>query len=81
MKNKDKSKDFGKIFITNTAENKSRTENNVIKIDPENCTNWKYSDRNHFELGDLNVLGNDIKKNGQIQPIVVRKKIKTHMKL
>lgn len=69
-------KDFGKIFITNTSEtlkNKIKNKKSILKLNPENCINWKYSDRNEFELGNIQELADDIKRNGQIQPILVRK--------
>ena len=45
----------------------------IIDIDPATCKNWFYSDRNDFELGDIDDLAEDIKNNGQIQPAIVRK--------
>jgi ParB family chromosome partitioning protein len=44
----------------------------IIKIDPRTCTRWKYADRNSFEFGDINLLADDIKHNGQVNPIHVR---------
>ena len=44
----------------------------VIKIDPRLCTRWQYADRSSFEFGDVNVLAEDIKRNGQITPVFVR---------
>jgi ParB family chromosome partitioning protein len=44
----------------------------IIKIDPRTCTRWKYADRNSFEFGDINLLAEDIKRNGQVTPIHVR---------
>ena len=41
-------------------------------IDPKECTRWSLADRSGFEFGDLHNLGEDIKKNGQIEPILVR---------
>lgn len=46
---------------------------NIIEIDPKKCRNWKYADRNKFELGNLEELAEDIKQNGQLQPAIVRK--------
>lgn len=45
----------------------------IIEIDPAVCKNWIYSDRNDFELGDIDDLAEDIKVNGQLQPAIVRK--------
>ena len=45
----------------------------IINIDPKKCRNWKYSDRNDFEMGDIEDLAEDIRKNGQLQPAIVRK--------
>lgn len=44
----------------------------IIKIDPRLCTRWKYADRNSFEFGDINILAEDIKRNGQVTPVFVR---------
>jgi ParB family chromosome partitioning protein len=44
----------------------------VVKIDPRVCTRWQYADRNYFEFGDVDVLAEDIKRNGQITPVFVR---------
>lgn len=51
--------------------NKDRS--NIIEIDPKKCRNWKYADRNRFELGGIEELAEDIKQNGQLQPAIVRK--------
>ena len=42
------------------------------ELDPKDCQRWKYADRSAFEMGDLYLLAEDIKKNGQIEPIIVR---------
>lgn len=47
--------------------------NEIFDISTSKCRNWKYSDRNSFELGDIEELAEDIKKNGQLQPAIVRK--------
>lgn len=68
-------KDFGSLFITNTAEKINNIKNNeeiIVEIDPLHCINWKYADRQKFEMGDLHELANNILENGQIQPIIVR---------
>ena len=44
----------------------------VIKVDPRDCTKWKYADRSFFEYGDPNILAEDIKRNGQIEPVSIR---------
>ena len=44
----------------------------VIKVDPRECTTWKYADRSFFEYGDPNILAEDIKRNGQIEPVYIR---------
>lgn len=51
----------------------SKDEANIIEIDPKKCRNWKYADRNRFELGSIEELSEDIKQNGQLQPVIVRK--------
>ena len=44
----------------------------VIKVDPRDCTKWEYADRSFFEYGDPNILAEDIKRNGQIEPVSIR---------
>jgi ParB family transcriptional regulator, chromosome partitioning protein len=44
----------------------------VIKIDPRDCVRWKFANRSSFEFGDINLLAEDIKRNGQIEPVFVR---------
>jgi ParB family transcriptional regulator, chromosome partitioning protein len=44
----------------------------VVELNPDDCMLWDYADRQDFEMGDIKALGLDIKKNGQIQPIIVR---------
>jgi ParB family chromosome partitioning protein len=44
----------------------------IIEIDPRTCKKWKYADRSAFEYGDTNTLAEDIKKNGQIEPVRLR---------
>ena len=51
----------------------AESQKDIIEINPIKCRNWKYSDRNTFELGDLEELSEDIKKNGQLQPAILRK--------
>ena len=44
----------------------------VIKVDLRDCTKWKYADHSFFEYGDPNILAEDIKRNGQIEPVYIR---------
>ena len=44
----------------------------VITVNPRECTRWPLADRSGFEFGDLHSLAEDIKKNGQIEPILAR---------
>jgi len=44
----------------------------IINIDPKHCRRWAYADRSDFEMGDLFKLAQDIRENGQIEPVVVR---------
>jgi|GEM_PF-681121 len=50
----------------------NNASSNIIEIDPKKCRNWKYADRNRFELGSIEELAEDIKQNGQLQPAIVR---------
>ena len=52
---------------------KDKKPGHSIEVDPKRCKNWYYSDRSAFELGDIEDLSEDIKKNGQLQPVIVRK--------
>lgn len=45
----------------------------IVRVDAKRCKNWKYSDRNSFEMGDIDGLAEDIKTNGQLQPAIIRK--------
>lgn len=44
----------------------------VVEIDPKNCVRWKFADRSGFEFGDIFALSQDIQKNGQIEPAILR---------
>jgi len=41
----------------------------IIEVNPRDCIRWKYADRSLFEYGDTNLLAEDIKRNGQIEPV------------
>jgi len=45
----------------------------IVEIDPRECTRWKLANRSSFEFGNTNLLAEDIKRNGQIEPVFVRK--------
>ena len=84
---KDNSSDWKNIAYKEIEENKTLKEkiiglekgletnkdSSIIEIDPKFCRNWKYADRNKFELGDIDELAQDIKQNGQLQPAIIRK--------
>ena len=84
---KDNTADWKNIANKEIEENKNLKEqinslekelsnkdtSNIIEIDPKKCRNWKYADRNRFELGSIEELAEDIKQNGQLQPAIVRK--------
>ncbi|RZI45473.1 ParB N-terminal domain-containing protein [Candidatus Finniella inopinata] len=44
----------------------------VIEVDPKKCRRWKLADRSGFEFGNIYALAEDIKKNGQVEPVLVR---------
>ena len=44
----------------------------INTISPKDCIRWSLADRPVDEFGDIIELANDIKKNGQIEPIIVR---------
>lgn len=66
--------------------NKPNTLNIIDKINENNesfsivatrkCEPWYYSDRNEFEMGDIDLLSKSIKKYGQQEPILLRPKLK-----
>lgn len=45
----------------------------VIEVNPKDCVRWKFADRSGFEFGDIHTLSQDIIKNGQIEPVILRK--------
>src|SRR5690554_4864829 len=45
----------------------------IIDVDPRKCSRWKFADRSGFEFGDLYALAQDIQKNGQVEPVLLRK--------
>ena len=51
----------------------NKENSNIVEIDPRKCRNWKYADRNRFEMGNIEELVEDIKQNGQLQPAILRK--------
>ena len=44
----------------------------VQSLNPKHCKKWKFADRSDFEFGKTWELGEDIKRNGQIEPAIVR---------
>ena len=55
----------------NEVDNKESNEE-LILINPNTITNWKFHDRPENEVGDINALAEDIKEIGQQQPCIVR---------
>ncbi len=47
-------------------------ENDIFYVHPEECEVWKYANRGHNELGDIEELMESIRKNSQLQPVLVR---------
>jgi len=52
---------------------KKENEMEVVTVDPKKCDRWKLADRSSFEFGDMYALAQDILKNGQIEPVILRK--------
>jgi len=44
----------------------------VQSLDPKHCKKWKFADRSDFEFNNIWELAEDIKRNGQIEPAIVR---------
>lgn len=82
--NRNQKDDWEIIAVEQYDENKKLTEKlvaleveigknkDIIHVSPNKCKNWKYSDRNDFEMGDIEELAEDIKNNGQLQPAIIR---------
>ncbi|WP_058532838.1 ParB/RepB/Spo0J family partition protein [Legionella saoudiensis] len=51
----------------------NQSKQDILEVDPTKCCNWKYADRNKFELGNIEELADDIKMNGQLQPVILRR--------
>ena len=66
-----KERDFLKEEINKIMDDSK--SNDIINVDPSLCGNWAYSDRSDFEIGDIDALSEDIKKNGQLQPVIIRR--------
>lgn len=45
---------------------------NLITVNPNQCKPWQFADRSGFEYGDIYSLIQDLKKNGQIEPVLLR---------
>tara|TARA_B110000091_G_scaffold167874_1_gene179727 strand:+ start:1468 stop:2394 length:927 start_codon:yes stop_codon:yes gene_type:complete len=67
----DENIELEKKLLALSVELKSKAES-ALYVDPGIIRNWKYSDRNSFEMGDVDGLAEDIIANGQLQPIIVR---------
>lgn len=53
----------------------SKTEVSDIKIlnvDPSTCKRWKFADRIEADFFKIDELAEDILKNGQINPVLIR---------
>jgi len=44
----------------------------IILVDPHVCTRWQYADRSPFEFGNIPILAEDLQRNGQIEPAIIR---------
>ena len=44
----------------------------VLNVDPVTCKRWKYADRIESEFFKINELAEDILRNGQINPVLIR---------
>lgn len=49
------------------------TNEQIIIVDPSSCKRWAFADRAEFEFGNIHELAEDIEKNGQINPVIIRK--------
>ena len=69
---KDKAKETQSATKKTTSTIES-TDSSVDEVETKDIIRWKYKDRPENELGDIENLAKDIKTNGQIQPVVLRK--------
>ena len=60
-----------RLFIISILTNKV-TFMSLMNIDPKLCKRWQFADRSEFEFGNLSTLAEDIRKNGQINPVIAR---------
>ena len=61
------------VSIVDVLETK---ENEIVcVVNPNDCDNWEYHDRQNFELGDLSALAQSMKID-QVQPVVLSKQNK-----
>ena len=44
----------------------------VLELNPKDCRKWEFADRSEFEFNKIWELAEDIKRNGQIDPAIVR---------
>jgi ParB family chromosome partitioning protein len=72
-------KSFRRKFDVGNAMNLAKADmvddmlEQLIEIDTSAIIPWMYRDRKSWEMGDINLLSESIKKNGQIEPIILVK--------
>lgn len=54
-----------------TTKTKGKTME-VLELNPKDCRKWEFADRSEFEFNKIWELAEDIKRNGQIDPAIVR---------
>ena len=66
-------KDLHKKIEKANEEINLLSDEKIIKVDPEEISNWELRDRQAFEVGDIDALAASIKRSGQAQPIILVK--------
>lgn len=54
------------------ARSKKGKTMEVLSLNPKDCRKWEFADRSEFEFNKIWELAEDIKRNGQIDPAIVR---------
>ena len=81
---KDNNNNVLPVYFLKTSSVKDSNHNKFVPA--TSCHLWKLKDRQKHDLGDIESLAEDIEKNGQIHPAIVRtnkenrKKINFHRK-
>ena len=48
------------------------SDTQILNVDPSTCKRWKFADRIDSDFSRIDELSEDILKNGQINPVLIR---------